>query len=245
MGKGEKMIDIVEQFRAHRAHRDERIAEGQAAYLRHQFEFIGLKTPERRALQKEFLREKKLDAKVDWPTVWALWYLPEREFQYLALDYLRKMKKYLQASDLEKIKKLALSKSWWDTVDSLDELVGFLLLQERSQGLQENTNEKNVVNSTIRDWATAENFWVRRIAIDCQLGFKEKTDEVLLAFVIGQNLAGSTFEKEFFINKAIGWALRDLSKTDPRWVAHFIDNNRAQMSNLSIREGSKYLKNSI
>ncbi|MGF2059466.1 DNA alkylation repair protein, partial [Enterococcus innesii] len=81
--------------------------------------------------------EKKLDAKVDWPTVWALWYLPEREFQYLALDYLRKMKKYLQASDLEKIKKLALSKSWWDTVDSLDELVGFLLLQERSQGLQE------------------------------------------------------------------------------------------------------------
>lgn len=242
MGKGEKMIDIVEQFRAHR---DERIAEGQAAYLRHQFEFIGLKTPERRALQKEFLREKKLDAKVDWPTVWALWYLPEREFQYLALDYLRKMKKYLQASDLEKIKKLALSKSWWDTVDSLDELVGFLLLQERSQGLQENTNEKNVVNSTIRDWATAENFWVRRIAIDCQLGFKEKTDEVLLAFVIGQNLAGSTFEKEFFINKAIGWALRDFSKTDPRWVAHFIDNNRAQMCNLSIREGSKYLKSSI
>jgi len=82
-----------------------------------------------------------------------------------------------------------------------------------------------------------DNIWLRRVAIDHQLGFKEKTDTGLLAEIIKNNLN----QKEFFINKAIGWSLRDFSKTNPDWVRTFIYAHKDDLSNLSIREGSKYV----
>ena len=103
------MINIIEEFRQYK---NEENAEKQAAYLRHQFEFIGLKTPERRLLAKDFLKEKKADKQIDWELVFEFWNLPEREFQYLALDYLHQMKKWVIFDDMEKIKKLTVSKSW-------------------------------------------------------------------------------------------------------------------------------------
>ena len=87
------------------------------------------------------------------------------------------------------------------------------------------------------EWSQDENIWVRRVAIDHQLLFKEKTDEELLGKIIQNNLGS----KEFFINKAIGWSLRDYSKTNPQWVAGFIEEHREKLAPLSIREGSKYL----
>ena len=232
------MINIIEEFRQHK---NEENAEKQAAYLRHQFEFIGLKTPERRLLAKDFLKEKKADKQIDWKLVFEFWNLPEREFQYLALDYLHQMKKWLIFDDLEKIKKLTVSKSWWDTVDALDELVGQLLLTGRKQATENDSTAYEQVKTLVKEWAQAENFWIRRIAIDCQLSFKNQTDLELLSYTIEKNLLGSSFADEFFITKAIGWALRDLAKTNSAWVIKFIEEHENKMAKLSIREASKHL----
>ena len=232
------MINIIEEFRQYK---NEENAEKQAAYLRHQFEFIGLKTPERRLLAKDFLKEKKADKKIDWKLVFEFWNLPEREFQYLALDYLHQMKKWLIFDDMEKIKKLTVSKSWWDTVDALDELVGHLLLTGRKQATENDSTAYEQVKTLVKEWAQAENFWIRRIAIDCQLSFKNQTDLELLSYNIEKNLLGSSFADEFFITKAIGWALRDLAKTNSAWVIKFIEEHENKMAKLSIREASKHL----
>lgn len=232
------MINIIEEFRQHK---NEENAEKQAAYLRHQFEFIGLKTPERRLLSKDFLKEKKADKQIDWELVFEFWNLPEREFQYLALDYLHQMKKWLIFDDMEKIKKLTVSKSWWDTVDALDELVGQLLLTGRKQATENDSTAYEQVKSLVKEWAQVENFWIRRIAIDCQLSFKNQTDLELLSYNIEKNLLGSSFADEFFITKAIGWALRDLAKTNSAWVIKFIEEHENKMAKLSIREASKHL----
>ncbi|MDR0317636.1 MAG: DNA alkylation repair protein [Lactococcus lactis] len=232
------MINIIEEFRQHK---NEENAEKQAAYLRHQFEFIGLKTPERRLLAKDFLKEKKADKQIDWELVFEFWNLPEREFQYLALDYLHQMKKWLIFDDMEKIKKLTVSKSWWDTVDALDELVGHLLLTGRKQATENDSTAYEQVKTLVKEWAQAENFWLRRIAIDCQLSFKNQTDLELLSYNVEKNLLGSSFADEFFITKAIGWALRDLAKTNSAWVIKFIEEHENKMAKLSIREASKHL----
>lgn len=232
------MINIIEEFRQYK---NEENAEKQAAYLRHQFEFIGLKTPERRLLAKDFLKEKKGDKQIDWELVFEFWNLPEREFQYLALDYLHQMKKWLIFDDMEKIKKLTVSKSWWDTVDALDELVGHLLLTGRKQATENDSTAYEQVKTLVKEWAQAENFWIRRIAIDCQLSFKNQTDLELLSYNIEKNLLGSSFADEFFIMKAIGWALRDLAKTNSAWVIKFIEEHENKMAKLSIREASKHL----
>lgn len=232
------MINIIEEFRQYK---NEENAEKQAAYLRHQFEFIGLKTPERRLLAKDFLKEKKADRQIDWELVFEFWNLPEREFQYLALDYLHQMKKWVIFDDMEKIKKLTVSKSWWDTVDALDELVGHLLLTGRKQATENDSTAYEQVKTLVKEWAQAENFWIRRIAIDCQLSFKNQTDLELLSYTIEKNLLGSSFADEFFITKAIGWALRDLAKTNSAWVIKFIEEHENKMAKLSIREASKHL----
>lgn len=232
------MINIIEEFRQYK---NEENAEKQAAYLRHQFEFIGLKTPERRLLAKDFLKEKKADKQIDWELVFEFWNLPEREFQYLALDYLHQMKKWLIFDDMEKIKKLTVSKSWWDTVDALDELIGHLLLTGRKQATEDDSTAYEQVKTLVKEWAQAENFWLRRIAIDCQLSFKNQTDLELLSYNIEKNLLGSSFADEFFITKAIGWALRDLAKTNSAWVIKFIEEHENKMAKLSIREASKHL----
>ena len=232
------MINIIEEFRQYK---NEENAEKQAAYLRHQFEFIGLKTPERRLLAKDFLKEKKADRQIDWELVFEFWNLPEREFQYLALDYLHQMKKWVIFDDMEKIKKLTVSKSWWDTVDALDELVGHLLRTGRKQATENDSTAYEQVKTLVKEWAQAENFWIRRIAIDCQLSFKNQTDLELLSYNIEKNLLGSSFADEFFITKAIGWALRDLAKTNSAWVIKFIEEHENKMAKLSIREASKHL----
>ena len=89
----------------------------------------------------------------------------------------------------------------------------------------------------MRAWSTEDDFWVRRIAIDHQLLRKDRTNTELLETILVNNFGSH----EFFINKAIGWALRDYSKTNPDWVRNFIDRHRDQMAALSIKEGSKYI----
>lgn len=198
-----------------------------AAYMRDQFLFLGLTTPERRAITKSYFSVARRDPRPDWAFVAQCWALPHREFQYVAADYLFAVRKMLSGEDLERVRALAISKPWWDSVDSLQKSVSHIVAANPE------------LKSVMLQWAVDESFWIRRLAIDHQLTWKHLTDEALLAKIIELNL-GST---QFFINKAIGWALRDYSKSNPAWVGEFIEAHRADLSALSIREGSKYLGN--
>ena len=194
------------------------------AYMKNKFEFLGVKTPARRKLAKVFFKQHT-DSVIDWNFINEAWNNPYRELQYVALDYLEIRKKLLAPSDLPRLKKLAQTKSWWDTVDFLDRLVGSIIARFPE------------TKATILSWSCDEDIWLRRLAIDHQLLRKEETDTELLEKILVNNLG----QTEFFINKAIGWALRDYSKTNPNWVKDFIERHRAEMAALSIREGSKYL----
>ena len=194
------------------------------AYMKNKFEFLGVKTPARRKLAKAFFKQQT-DFDIDWNFINEAWNNPYRELQYIALDYLETRKKLLTPSDLSRLKKLAQTKSWWDTIDFLDRLVGSIIARFPE------------TKEIILAWSCDEDIWLRRLAIDHQLLRKEETDTELLEKILVNNLG----QTEFFINKAIGWALRDYSKTNPDWVRDFIERHRAAMAALSIREGSKYL----
>lgn len=193
-------------------------------YMKNNFKFLGIKSVERRELSKDFLRKEK-DI-INWEEVFYLWELEEREFQYIALDYLKARKKLLKIDDLENLLKLAKKKPWWDTIDLLAPLVGEAIFDFKDK------------NKLMLDLSKDENMWLRRIAILHQLKFKEDTDEKLLEEIIKNNFGS----KEFFINKAIGWILREYSKTNNIWVRNFLDEYKSVLSPLSIREGSKILK---
>ena len=194
------------------------------AYMKDQFEFLGVKTPVRRQLSKVFFK-KNSSLAIDWKFIHQAWDNPYREMQYVVLDYLQLKQKALTPSDLPKIKKLAQTKPWWDTIDFLCRSVGYISLHYPE------------TKKIVLDWSRDKDFWLRRIAIEHQLLQKEETDVQLLEQILINNLN----QTEFFINKAIGWALRDYSKTNPDWVLEFIEKYKDKLSKLSIKEGSKYL----
>ena len=199
-------------------------ARAMKAYMRGRFEFLGVKTPARRKAAKAFFK-KHGGADIDWRFVRQAWEHPFREMQYAALDYLETRKNLLRPGDLPQLKKLAQTKSWWDTIDFLDRLAGGIIA-----GFPE-------TRPVILQWSRDEDIWLRRLAIDHQLLRKDQTDQHLLEQILVNNLN----QTEFFINKAIGWALRDYSKTNPVWVKNFIRQHHGKMAPLSIREASKYL----
>lgn len=196
-----------------------------AAYMRNQFPFLGVAAGPRKLVAKPYFKVALQNHIIDFNFVARCFEYDEREFHQLAVDYLLTIQGILTPEHLPLVKKYILTKSWWDTVDGLDGVVGRITLCYPE------------VKETMLEWSLADNFWLRRVAIDHQLLFKSKTDTALLAEIITNNFG----EKEFFINKAIGWALRDYSKTDSEWVRAFIEMHVSQMAPLSIREGSKYL----
>lgn len=215
-------MDIIDVFYINKS---EENAIPMSAYLKNNFPFLGLPRPKRNELQKTFIKEVKKKKEIDWGFVFKCWDLPEREFQYLAADYLLAMKSYIVDVDIEKIEKLIISKSWWDTVDTLaPNLIGELCIKY-----------PYLIEKYIMKWSACENMWLKRTALLFQLKYKEKTNIDLLEKIILENKD----TKEFFINKAIGWILREFSKTNKDWVRKFIENNT--LHSLSIREGSKYL----
>jgi 3-methyladenine DNA glycosylase AlkD len=207
-----------------RAAADPEKAQSMCAYMRSQFVFLGVPTPIRRRLSRSALKEMGQLA-VDWDFVGQCWQQPEREFQYLALDYLAARKAILAASDIANLRQLAVTKPWWDTIDVLDTIIGAVALSFPE------------ISQTLLAWSRDGNKWLRRVAIDHQRGRKEQTNTELLEQILVNNLE----QTEFFINKAIGWSLREYSKTNPAWVSRFISQYRSQMAALSVREASKYL----
>ena len=194
------------------------------AYMKNRFPFLGIPKPQLTAALKPYLKAAAREG-VNWQTIDACWQAEAREYQYAALELLRAAQKQLTADDLPRLHRLITTKSWWDSIDCLDRIVGGIALRYPE------------INAVILDWSRDDNIWLRRIAIDHQLLRKEKTDTALLAQILDNNLG----QNEFFINKAIGWALRDYSKTNPAWVREYIKSRHEKMAALSIKEASKYL----
>jgi len=194
-------------------------------YMRDTFKFYGIPTPARKALYKELLKKEKSSAAIDWMLLDMCYEDEHREFQYFVIDYLSLLQNKLTYDDIPKIKKYGKTKQWWDTIDGLDRIIGNIAFSDSR------------VNDLMLEWSKDDDFWLRRIAIDHQLNRKGRTDADLLRKIIINNLGS----KEFFINKAIGWSLRDYSKTNPDWVRGFIVKYQDKMDKLSIREAGKYI----
>jgi 3-methyladenine DNA glycosylase AlkD len=192
-----------------------------AAYMKDHFPFLGIPSPERRSLQKEAVTGLPRPSEADLrEATGRLWSLPEREFQYAACDLLARNIKVASSGFLEHLRQLITTKSWWDSVDALSGEVGYLV--QRDPGLVPEMD----------GWLNGDNLWLTRVAILHQLRYKEATDEDrLFRYCLAQ--AG---HKDFFIRKAIGWALRGYSWTNPVAVATFVEANRDALSPLSARE---------
>ena len=207
--------------------KNEEQAVAMARYMKNQFPFYGIKTPERRKCMSTFFRETGILAlPLSHEFCLKLWDMPEREWQNAALDYLANYIGKLEVKDLPLLKTLITTKSWWDTVDMIaSKLVGDLVLRN-----------PDLIDTTMNDWVIHNNIWLRRTAILFQLTYKGQTNEKFLYEYIKKNADS----KEFFIQKAIGWALREYSKINPDSVALFIKTT--ELAPLSRREGSKYIK---
>ena len=193
-------------------------------YMRNKYLFIGIKKPEQALVFKDIY--KKYGKAEDWYEVSSeLFAMPEREFQYVAMEYLLKAKKSWDARVPLLVHRWVDENSWWDVVDVLGPKVLGLYFQRFPQELSE----------WIPIWMESPNFWHQRLCILFQLGYKNQTDLTLLSTII---LSLNT-SKEFFIQKAIGWSLRQYARTDPEWVLNFVDHH--PLMPLSKREALKHL----
>lgn len=197
------------------------------AYMKGQFAFYGIKSPDRREITKQFLTECGQPVPFDPAIFKALWNADEREYQMFGLDLLRKQAKKADEADLGLIEWLITNKSWWDTVDGIASWVCGPYFQKFPEQQ----------NSIIPQWVVSDNMWLRRSSIIFQLGYKEKTDFDLLKTNIEHNLGS----KEFFINKAIGWSLREFGKTEPDLVRKYVKSMDEKFHPLSYREAMKNL----
>jgi 3-methyladenine DNA glycosylase AlkD len=196
-------------------------------YMRDQFEYLGLKSPQVTALQKQMIAEHGIPPFGDLDIiVRELWDLPQRDFQYLAMNLIRRFEKKLEPNFITTLEHLIVTKSWWDTVDGLaSHPVGTMF-----------NRHPNVRTKYLEKWRKSKNIWLRRTTLLFQLGYKDETDFDLLCKLIRENLGSD----EFFINKAIGWALRQYAHTNPAPVKKFVKATK-ELHPLSRREAMKHL----
>lgn len=194
-------------------------------YMRDQFKYLGIKSPQATALLREFIKANDLPPLADLDLISReLWNLPQREFQYIAMNLISKYEKKLEPEFIETLEYLITTKSWWDTVD---------LLASHPVGTMFKKYPK-VKEKYLKKWRKSENMWLRRTALLFQLGYKKETDFDLLCEIIKENLGSD----EFFINKAIGWGLRQYAHTNPAPVKKFVKATK-ELHLLSRREALK------
>jgi 3-methyladenine DNA glycosylase AlkD len=197
-----------------------------AAYMRDQFPFLGLPRPALDSLGRRVLAGLPAPDQDDLREVaLGCWALPEREYQYFACGWLRRHVRRCSAEFLPTLRRLIVDRPWWDTVDTLAaHVLGPLVA----------TNPRLV--STMDEWVAGGHMWLTRAALLHQLGYKERTDaERLFRYCALQAGHG-----DFFIRKAIGWALREYAKTDAAAVSSFVERHRDTLSGLSVREALKH-----
>lgn len=194
-------------------------------YMRDQFEYLGIKSPQLSDLLKIFIQQNGLPPldQLD-PISRELWSLPQREFQYTATGFLGRLENKLEPEFITTIEYLLITKSWWDTVDTI---------AGHTVGTHFRRFPK-VREKYLKKWRKSDNFWLRRTTLLFQLGYKKETDFDLLCEIIHENLGTD----EFFINKAIGWSLRQYAWTDPKPVRKFVKATE-ELHPLSRREALK------
>ncbi|MFD4550854.1 DNA alkylation repair protein [Streptomyces sp. NPDC058251] len=195
------------------------------AYMKDIAPFLGLTTPERRALSRTVLQDTGRPGEADCTALAVrCWELPEREYHYFAVDYLRRHVKRLSSGFLPVARHLVGTVSWWDTVDALaSHVVGGLVAAD--PGLRTDMDA----------WIEDGDLWVARTALLHQLRFKDATDtERLFGYCVRQS-----GHPDFFIRKAIGWCLREYAHTDPEAVRDFVARERGRLAPLSVREALK------
>lgn len=209
-----------------RSHANEEQRKPMEAYMHNQFRFLGIPSPERKQIIRQFFSQ------VEWPSAsqWladcrTLFFQPEREFQYIAMELAFRGKKHLTIDDLQEWYKWMHHQPWWDTIDFIaPKLVGAVVLQDRIKG-----------EEIMQQWLTDDSFWIKRAALLHQLKYKEQMNEDFLFYAIDQ-LHTST---EFFIEKAIGWVLREYAKTNPLVVQKYVATH--PLRPLSKREALKHV----
>lgn len=196
-------------------------------YMRNQFEFFGIKSTERREMCNEYLKKHSLPERGELQKIIKeLWNSEERELQYFAMELFAKCKREWTVEDVSLIEYLITCKSWWDTVDFIASNVAGLWLKKFPE----------MIKPVTEKWNNSENIWLQRTSILFQLKYKKDTD-LNLMFKYIKRLSSS---KEFFIQKAIGWILREYSKTDARAVKQFVDSQK--LMPLSRREALKVIE---
>lgn len=201
------------------------VAQGQMAYLRHQFEYFGLKMPAWMALTKTIIGEAGIPDGADLQTLARLCFADDhREMQYFALECVQRRLKTQPPEFADFLEELIRTKSWWDTVDWIAKLTGMHFRRH-----------PDLIRPVTERWMASDHLWLQRVCLIFQLMYKEKTDAGLLFRYIRQ-VAGS---REFFLQKGAGWALRQYSKTNPEAVRQFLAETR--VSPLTRREGGKFL----
>ena len=215
---------IVEVFSAHR---DPSRAEGMTAYMKNRFPFLGISSPDRRRLARmafDGLPRPTEEDLLDFCR--ACWRRPEREYQYVAIDQLRRATKRLSKGVLTELRWMIVTKPWWDSCDPLSATVVGGIVRRFPEAA-----------STMEEWIRDETLWLRRAALLHQLKWKEDCDRERLFRFCRLTME----EKDFFIRKAIGWALRQHARVAPGEVSRFLTENRDRLSGLSFREAAKHL----
>ena len=198
-----------------------------AAYMRDKFAFLGVPAPTQRALGRAVVSGLPAPTEDEIRTVaLACWELPEREYQYFACDWLRRHVRVPGAGFLGTVRTLLTTKSWWDTVDPLATRVVGGLVTRHPQ-----------LRAEMDAWSLDANPWLVRTAILHQLHHGTDTDTARL----WRYCAAQAGHPDFFVRKAIGWALRQYARTDPEGVRHFVAEHRHALSPLSVREATKHL----
>jgi 3-methyladenine DNA glycosylase AlkD len=226
--------DLVDAIRAELSrHADPLRAAGQQRYMKSAIPYRGLTSPQLRAALRPILADPgfRIANRDSWEaTIRALWdEVAYREEWYaaIALARYRAYRPWVDSESMPLWRHIVVTGAWWDVVDE----VATHLVREVLE------RAPDVEGLRLREWAVDEDLWLRRTAILCQVGRKDPLDQDLLVDVIEPNLA----DRDFFIRKAIGWALRDHARVAPDWVRAFVDAHAGALSGLSRREATRHL----
>ncbi len=202
---------------------DDARAQKMKAYLRDQFECLGVIAPDRRKLTQAFFTGYRFNHDQLLEFIELSWNCPYREMQQEAIEIIRKHMKLLSFDDLPYIETIIIRKSWWDTIDGIaSNIVGSIVKKDEKRKLD-----------WINKWSLSENIWLKRVAILHQLKYRDELDTNILELTIER--ANGT--KEFFLNKAIGWMLRQYGKFNPEYVKEYVASHT--LHPLSVREALK------
>jgi 3-methyladenine DNA glycosylase AlkD len=209
------------------AHPDK--AAGMQAYLKTDMPFYGVQTPARTAILRKVVTRFPLDSPEDYvDAVAALWEQPHREEKYLAIGLAAHHRQFVTLDAVPLYERIIVEGAWWDFVDTVaSDLIGQVLLDSRPE-----------MSAVLDRWIDDHDLWRRRTAIIAQLKHKEQTDEERLF----RYCLARSWEKEFFIRKAIGWALRQYARVAPDAVREFVLAHRDAWSGLTFREATKHLE---